>query len=226
MNQPTERMVAATRVRAALVDDLAIVSQSLSHSISQIEPSIRIVFHAVNAAEALQKLESNPVDVVITDIEMPGMGGLDLVRELGRSQPTIRTVVLTMHGEADLVEEAVRAGAWGYVLKSEKIEALTKTILSVAGGERSFNTHLPRELVAHYRVNAINGARPATDLTPRQQEVLKHICDGRTESEIAKELGISHNTVHVHKNNVMHVLGVHSKIDLLKCAVRRKLVQL
>ena len=224
MNSTRNRLLADRSVRVGLVEDQRLILECLRNTVDESGDSVSVLFAARSADEALAGLESSEIDVLVTDINMPGIDGIELVRRVKQLSPKTRTIVLTMYQDADLVERAVRAGAWGYLLKDSSPEDLVSAIRSVDRGERCFRTGLPAQTVAQYRFDAAGGAAHSTTLTARQLEVLKYICDGLTETEIADELGISHHTVHVHKNNVMQTLGVHSKIDLLKYAVRHKLV--
>ncbi|TVR56841.1 MAG: DNA-binding response regulator [Spirochaetaceae bacterium] len=131
-----------------------------------------------------------------------------------------------MHDDAELVERAINAGVRGYLLKDHAARDVVEAIVAVSRGDHWFRTGIPETLVNEFRYGSTKRSTSATGLTPRQIEILRLICDGLTEREIADELCISHHTVHVHKNNIMQSLALHSKVDLLKYAVQHKLVQM
>ncbi len=215
-----------TALQIGLVDDHAILRDGLKLVIEEADPPMCVVLEASSAHEALEKLEKTDLQVLLTDISMHGMDGLELARTVTIRQPKVRVIVLSMHDDAELVERAVAAGVRGYLLKDHAARDIVEAIVAVAQGDHWFRTGIPETLVNEFRYGPAKRSTGATQLTPRQLEILRLICDGLTEREIAEELGISHHTVHVHKNNIMQSLSLHSKVDLVKYAVQHKLVQM
>lgn len=213
-------------LKIGLVDDHGVLRDGLRLIIEEAEPPMDVTMQASSAHEALEKLETTDVHVLLTDISMHGMDGLELARAVLSRRPDVRVIVLSMHDDAALVERAIRAGVRGYMLKDHVAREVVQAIVAVSRGEHWFRTGMPETLVNELRFGSTTRSTGATDLTPRQVEVLRLICDGMTEREIADELGISHHTVHVHKNNIMQSLQLHSKVDLVKYAVQHKLVQM
>lgn len=213
-------------LKIGLVDDHRVLRDGLRLIIEEAEPPMEVTLLASSAHEALEKLETTEVQVLLTDIAMHGMDGLELARTVVHRRPEVRVIVLSMHDDAELVERAVHAGVRGYLLKDHAAREVVQAIVAVSRGEHWFRTGIPETVVNEFRFGSGTRSTGSTELTPRQVEVLRLICDGMTEREIADELGISHHTVHVHKNNIMQSLQLHSKVDLVKYAVQHKLVQM
>ncbi len=213
-------------LRIGLVDDHGVLRDGLKLILEDAEPPMEVAMQASSAPEALEMLETADVQVLLTDISMHGMDGIELARAVLNRRPDVRIIVLSMHDDAELVERAIRAGVRGYMLKDHVAQELVQAIVAVSRGEHWFRTSMPDTMVNEFRYGSATHSKGATDLTPRQVEVLRLICDGMTEREIAEDLGISHHTVHVHKNNIMQSLQLHSKVDLVKYAVQHKLVQM
>ncbi len=215
-----------TALQIGLVDDHKVLRDGLRLVIEDAEPPMEVVLEAATARDALDQLETVPVQILLTDISMHGMDGIELARQVHERRPRIRVIVLSMHNDAELVERAVRAGVRGYLLKENAATAVVDAIVAVSGGDQWFDPSIPGELVSQYRYDTPGSSATATRLTPRQTEVLRLICEGMTEREIADDLGISHHTVHIHKNNIMQTLHLHSKVDLVKYALQHKLIQM
>lgn len=212
-------------IHVGLVDDHQMLRDGLRLVVSEAGTPMHVVMEAGTAREALDLLDQTRVEVLITDIAMHGMDGIQLAREAIARNPRLRVIVLSMHNDAELVERAVSAGVHGYLLKDHAADRLVDAIAAVSRGDTYFEAGIPPEIVTQFRYARADPEKPSVRLTPRQTEVLRLICDGLTERDIAAELGISHHTVHVHKNNIMQTLNLHSKVDLVKYAVRHRLVQ-
>jgi two-component system response regulator NreC len=190
------------------------------------EEGIEIVLEAASAREALNSLDETELDVLVVDISMPGMDGLELSRIVHRDYPRLRIVVLTMYHDMDLIERALEAGVSGYVLKNNAAHMVADAVKAVHGGKTFFDRTIPAETLSQLRFRPKEHSKAATELTSRQIEVLRLICEGKTEREIADELGISFHTAHAHKNNIMQKLGLHSKVELVRYAVQRNLLKM
>ena len=215
-----------TTLQIGLIDDHAVLRDGLKLVIDEADPPMSVVLEASSAHEALEKLKTIDVGILLTDISMHGMDGLELANAVRSQWPHVRVIVLSMYDDAELVERAVNAGVRGYLLKDHAARDVVEAIVAVSEGDHWFRTGVPQSLVNQFRLGSATRSTGATDLTSRQIEILRLICDGLTEREIADELGISHHTVHVHKNNIMQSLSLHSKVDLVKYAVQHKLVQI
>ena len=214
-----------TAIQVGLVDDHQVLRDGLKAVIGAADPPMEIALEASSAREALDRIRESGVQVLLTDISMHGMDGIELAKRVHEIEPRVRVIVLSMHRDADLVERAIKAKVWGYLLKENAASQVTEAIEAVHRGSTYFKSGIPDDVVSEYRYSTSDDDRVETKLTPRQIEILELICDGLTERQIADSLGISHHTVHVHKNNIMQTLHLHSKVDLVKYAVQHKLVQ-
>ena len=172
----------------------------------------------IDAAEALRP------DVIVTDISMPLLNGLDAIRQIRARRPDIKMIVLTMYQETQLAVDAFRAGASGYLLKVSPGEELIAAIQQVALGRAYVTTLLAKDLITVLIEAADKGSTGETLLTPRQREVLQLIAEGYTMKEVASILHISPRTAESHKYEIMQTLGMETTAALIQYAVRAKLV--
>jgi DNA-binding NarL/FixJ family response regulator len=172
----------------------------------------------VDAAETLRP------DVIVTDISMPLLNGLDAIRQIRARRPDTKIIVLTMYQETQLAVDAFRAGASGYLLKVSPGEELITAIGQVALGRAYVTTLLAKDLITLLIEAAQKGSTGDTPLTPRQREVLQLIAEGHTMKEVASILHISPRTAESHKYEIMHTLGMETTAALIQYAVKTKLV--
>jgi DNA-binding NarL/FixJ family response regulator len=160
-------------------------------------------------------------DVVLLDISMPGMGGIEAARQLKKKAPDAKVIFVTMHGDPGYVREALRVGADGYVLKRSAVSELVTAIEEVLKG----NTYVSPAVLAYTSQPWPSQVRPAKKLTTRQREVLQLISEGRTAKQIGAALGVSQKTAEFHKSAIMAKLGLRTIADLTKYAVRHRLTE-
>jgi DNA-binding NarL/FixJ family response regulator len=204
-----------------LADDHAVVAEGLA---ALLRESFTLVGRVQNGRELVSASEELRPDVIVTDISMPTLNGLDAIRQIRAVRADARFVVLTMHPDPDLAVQAFRAGASGYVLKTSPAEELLTAIRAVAQG-RAFLTSLIAKDMIDVLLEANREPRGAgAQLTPRQREVLQLIAEGRTMKEVAGQLGISPRTAETHKYEMMQLLGVTTSAALIQHAIRLKLV--
>jgi len=207
------------KTRVLLADDHTLVAEALKSLLAEPFDLVGVVHDGRALVEAAEKLRP---DVIVTDISMPLLNGLEAVRQLRERQPETRIVVLTMHRDTHLAASAFRAGVSGYLLKISPSEELVKAIREVAQG-RSYVT----SLLAKDLINLLMDTAPRENeapLTARQREVLQLIAEGRTMKEVAGLLNISPRTAESHKYDIMQALSVRTTAELVQCAVRMKLV--
>jgi len=209
--------VAKTKV--LLADDHAIVSQGLE---ALLQESCELVGSVRDGRALVAAVSELKPDVVVTDISMPGLNGLEAIRQIKRLRPHTKIVALTMHSEPTLVAEALRAGASGYVLKSSAVEELERAIQEVILGRTYVTSLIAKDVFAVLMDSS--AATPEPQLTARQREVLQLIGEGRTMKEIAAALNISPRTAESHKYDMMQALGCKTTADLIRHAVRLRLV--
>jgi DNA-binding NarL/FixJ family response regulator len=211
-------------IRVLVADDHTIVRTGIRHVLDS-QPGFTVVGEASNGADALaMALELRP-DVAVLDISMPGLSGIQAAGELHRRSPETRIVILSMHDNAEYVLESLRAGAHGYLLKDSAAEELGDAIRSVCRGESYFSPPVARQLGNVVRGEfAAERAGPLGQLTARERQVLVGVARGRTNKEMAQELGISHRTVESHRESLMRKLDVYTVAGLTKIALEEGLV--
>ena len=217
-------MLAQTE-RILLADDHALVRSGL-RMILDAEPDLQVVAEAADGHEALAALGSTPADLAILDIAMPRMTGLQAAREMNRTHPNVRILILSMYDNEQYFFEALKAGASGYVLKSVANRDLIEACRATMRGEPFLYPAAVRALVRDYLDRASRGeTTPEDPLTPRELEVVKLIAEGLTSEEIAAQLFISKKTVDRHRANVLEKLGMRNRVELTRYAIRRGLVE-
>lgn len=215
------------KIRVLVVDDHTLIRQGIV-GLLRSQPDIEVVGEAGDGREALRvAAETNP-DVVLMDIAMPEMGGLDATRELKSRQPELRVLILTIHDREDYLFQALRAGASGYVLKGADVQDLLAAVRSAHRGEVYLYPTVTKALVSDYLRRAKSGEdRERYDgLSDREREILALIAQGMTSPEIAAALFLSPHTVQSHRDHIMAKLGLHSKAALIKYAIARGLIEL
>jgi DNA-binding NarL/FixJ family response regulator len=205
--------------RVLLADDHAVVAQALESLLQKKFDLVGVVHDGRAVVDAAEKLCP---DVVITDLSMPGLNGVDAIREIRQRRPGTKVLVLTMHRDTQLAVDAFKAGASGYVLKVSPAEELYRAIEEVAEGRGYVTSLLAKDLIT-----LLLEARNRTNdepLTPRQRAVLQLIAEGRTMKEVASVLAISPRTAESHKYEIMKVLGLETTAALIQYAIRLKIV--
>lgn len=211
-------------IRVLVADDHAIVRSGIRH-VLETEPGFAVVGEASNGAEAIDLALALAPDVAVLDISMPGVTGLQVAAELRRQCPDTRVLMLSMHDNTEYVLESLRMGVHGYLLKDSAAAELGAAIRAVCRGESFFSPPVARQLGAVAR-GELGGQRPGTlaQLTARERQVLVGVAEGRTNKEIAQELGISHRTVESHRESLMRKLDVYTVAGLTKIALEEGLI--
>ncbi|MGW8225881.1 MAG: response regulator [Anaerolineales bacterium] len=214
------------KIRLLLVDDHAVVRTGLRMMLEG-EQDIEIVGEAESASEALNQISLLEPDVVLMDIGLPDMSGIDATREIKQLAPDIAVVALTIHEDEEYFFKMLDAGASGYVPKRAAPEELITAIRVTAQGEVYLYPSLAKLLVSDYLSQSQQPRNRATldGLTPREFEVLTLLADGASNLEIAEQLNISPKTVARHRENIMGKLNLHSRAELVKYAIRKGIIQ-
>ena len=208
------------RPKVLLADDHAMVVAGLSRLL---QAQFDLVGTARDGRELLEMARTRLPDVVVTDISMPRLNGLDAAKALRETHPQIKVVFLTMHADVNFATEAFRAGALGYLLKHSAAEELLTAVNEAIAG-RVYVTPLVSKSVLTTFAERPDAHQGGVGLTPRQREVLQLVAAGRTMKEIAKILGVSPRTVEFHKKNLVRHLGLKTTAELTQYAVKRGLV--
>lgn len=212
------------KIKVLLVDDHPVVRKGL-HSCLANRENLKIVGEASNGLEAIQKVTELDPDVVLMDINMPGMDGLEVTETLRKEAPRTRVLVLSVHDTRDYVMRIVKAGARGYVLKDAPPDELVRGIEAVNNGEAYFSPSVARIALNQY-VSEADATDPHTKLSDREREVLVEIAEGKSNKEIAARLNIGVRTVETHRERIMRKLDIRSVAGLTKFAIAHGMVSL
>ena len=213
-------------VRVLIADDHDIVRAGI-RMLLDAQPDIEVVGEASSGTEAIELAGSLEPDVVLMDISMPGVTGIEATRAIKKTNSRIEIVGLTMHAEDRYFFQLLQAGASGYVVKGASPHELLDAVRAASRGEAYIHSSLQRKLIGDYvsRAEANDQGSTLKNLTERELEVLRLIVDGLTSREIADSLVISPNTVERHRQNIMNKLGLHNRAELVRYAISKGLVE-
>lgn len=213
------------KIRVLVVDDHAIVRDGICALLSR-AGDMEVVGEASNGEEAMEMTKKLNPDVVLMDIAMPVLSGLEATRRICREMPGIRVLALTQYDDKEYVFPLIQAGALGFISKTSASSELTSAIRYVDRGESYLSPSVAKLMVDDYQHGAAMQAEsdPYEQLTDRERDVLKLVAEGYTTREIADMLVISPKTVEGHKSSLMSKLNVHNRIELVKYALRRGLI--
>jgi DNA-binding NarL/FixJ family response regulator len=214
-------VTSATRV--LLADDHALVRVGIRSLLSTIA-GFDVVGEAGTGHEALELADKLRPHVVLMDIAMPGINGLDATARLVERHPEVRVIILSMHASEEYALQALRAGAAGYLLKDADLLELERAIVAVARGETYLSPAISKHVIADYKRRVTEQPEPIGRLTPRQREVLRLIAEGLSTKEIAFKLGLSVKTVETHRAQLMERLEIRDVAGLVRFAIRSGLV--
>ena len=213
-----------TKIRVLVADDHTIVRQGLV-GILKASPDIEVVAEASDGNEAVEKSLKTKPDVVVLDVSMPRLSGIEAARRIHEALPAARILVLTMHDDEEYILKMVRAGASGYLLKDGAASELLAGIRNLKAGKTHYGPHASRALEeAFARDRPAEPADPYERLTDREREVFQLVVEGRTNAEIGELLFISAKTVDNHRTRLMEKLGLHSAAEVIRYAARHKLL--
>lgn len=208
-------------IRVLLADDHTIVRQGLKLILSA-HSDIEVVGEAANGNEAIELARKLTPDIIIMDVAMPEVGGIDATRKITAANPRLRILVLSMHKESVYVREILKAGARGYILKDAIDTELLNAVRSVAKGDGYISPAVSGAILNDLRQNVSN---PADLLSPREREVLRLISEGLTNKEVANRLNLSVYTIDSHRGKIMEKLNLHSAGELVRFAVKHGLAE-
>lgn len=212
------------QIRVLIADDHTIVRSGV-RLLLEAEPDIRVVGEAIDGQEALVMAETTLPDVVLMDITMPLMDGLEATRQIKVLYPKIQVLILTMHRSDDYFFETLKAGASGYILKGAQASELIEAVRVVGRGEVFLYPTMAQKLVQGYLKLDQWENKAEMELSPREQEIVHLLAEGYSINQIAKELFISLSTVHTHCSNIMNKLGLSNQRGLIQYARQRGLIQ-
>ncbi|MEZ4900428.1 MAG: response regulator transcription factor [Spirosomataceae bacterium] len=213
-------------IRVLITDDHQIVLDSLSLLISTID-GMEVVGAINDSRKVLAYLENHEIDILVTDLSMPYLTGIDLTLQLRSEFPQLKILMLTVSEDADTIRRAFQAGISGYVMKKANRAELERALTTVASGEKYFSEAVMKELLSPTSMSATSGDELPSEpiaVTPRELEIIRLIAQELSTSEIAERLFISAGTVETHRHNILRKLGVKNAIGIIKYAVKHKLV--
>ncbi|QDH79206.1 response regulator transcription factor [Echinicola soli] len=209
------------KIKVVLADDHMVVRSGIKNLLEN-EGEVEVIGEASNGEEALEKVKEAKPDILIIDIRMPVMNGLDATRKLTSAQQATKSLILSMHDDEDYILQSIECGAAGYLLKDTSKDEFMKAIRTIHQGGQYFSGDISQVLVKSYlnvRDNKTSKSiTPANDydITKREKQILKMISDGTSNKEIAEQLGKSIRTIETHRFNIMKKLKVNNVVELLK----------
>jgi DNA-binding NarL/FixJ family response regulator len=212
------------KIKVLVVDDHPVVRKGLQTCLAR-QDRLTVVGEAVDGDEALLKTRALSPDIVLMDIDLPRMNGLTVTELLRKETPDVKILVLSVHSNKDYIFRIIQAGAHGYVSKEASPEELVRAIELVFDGEAFFSPEIARAAL-NQLVN--NGGRkePFSQLTDREREVLALIAEGRSNKEVANQLGIGVRTIETHRERIMRKLGIHTIAGLTRFAIQNGVISL
>jgi two-component system response regulator NreC len=211
-------------LRVLVVDDHALVREGLQQLLGE-EGGFDVVGVAADGRQAVELAKKSDPDVVLMDLAMPGLNGLDATRRVRKAVPNARVLALSMYIDNEYIAQALEAGVSGYIMKDASPEELFAAVRDVGEGRRHFSKRIPESVIRRLdssRKRKKKGPR----MTAREREVMKLLAEGNTVKQIAEILDLSQKTVDTHKTNMMKKLGIHNRVDLVKFAMQERLIQL
>jgi DNA-binding NarL/FixJ family response regulator len=218
------------QVRILIVDDHTLMRSGIRALLERAD-DLRVVGEAGDGHEALRLIRELDPHVVLMDISIPGLNGLEVAAKVRKEHPGVKIVFLSMHSSEEYIVRALNVGAAGYVLKDATTNELELAVRSATKGETFLSPAVSTKVVGNYVARFLkNDAPPGLPgsfhvLTPRQREILQLIAEGNTTKDIAKKLGLSVNTVEVHRANLMDRLGIHDVAGLVRYAISEGMIQ-
>jgi DNA-binding NarL/FixJ family response regulator len=209
-------------MRLLIADDHGVVRGGLRLLLDR-QPDMEVVAEAADGAEAVAEALTREPDLAILDVAMPVLTGLQATREIKARAPGIDVLILSMHDDERYLFEALKAGASGYVLKREADQDLVGAVRAVGRGEAFLTNAAERSIIRQWMADGASG--PAIPLTPREEEVVKLIAEAHTNAQIAEILHLAEKTVESHRANVLRKLGMRDRVELVRYAIRRGLVE-
>lgn len=214
-----------SRTRILVADDHDVVRQGV-RALLETRSDWEICGEAVNGREAVEAAARLVPDIVVMDITMPELNGIDAARQILRAAPRTEILILTMHQSEQLIREVVNAGARGYVLKSDAGRSLVSAVQALSQHEPFLTSQVTEVVLERYRQEASQApAGQEVSLTPREREVAQLLAEGRSTRQVAASLGLSVKTAEAHRASIFHKLRLHSVTELVRYAIRAGLIQ-
>jgi DNA-binding NarL/FixJ family response regulator len=213
-----------SNLRVLIVEDHALVRAGMRALVQKIE-GVEVVSDVGDGWEAVKSVQADTPDLVLMDIAMPGLNGLDATSRIVKESPTTRVILLSMHANEEYFQQALQAGASGYLLKGAELAELELAIRTVGRGETYLTPSVAKYAIEAYREKSEGASGPLSRLSMRQREILQLIAEGQTTKDIAQRLNLSIKTIETHRSQLMERLEIHDVPGLVRLAIRVGLVQ-
>ncbi|HNW45042.1 MAG TPA: response regulator transcription factor [Elusimicrobiales bacterium] len=215
-------------IKVIIADDHSLVIEGLKPLLEKKSRDIVITGQATDGKKFLELARKKPADVYLLDIAMPSLNGIDAAARLIRSDKTAKIIFLSMYDDRSTVEKAMKTGAKGYILKESAADELIKAVREVSRGGYYLSPALHSFMAESLQNRDRAGLTPPRSglLTSKEREIVQLIAEGLANKQIAREMKISANTVHAHRSNIAHKLNIHKQTDLVRYAIKEKLVKL
>ncbi len=214
-----------TKIKIIIVDDHEIVRDGIAALLFTAD-NMEVTGEAANAGELFSLLESNFPDLILLDISLPGMSGIEIAKKLKQQYREIKVLMLTAEGTRENIKEATKTGVNGFILKNAGKQTLLQAIKSVSRGEMFYDPQISSSLAGLLSEINQDNVPGKTALTSREQDILKQLVEGKSHKQVAAQLYISKRTVDTHVNNMMQKLDLHTKAELITYAIRNKIVEI
>lgn len=215
-------------IRVYIADDHAVVRDGIKSVIHRFATDIHIVGEGTNGFEVLEFCANESADVYLLDIEMPLLNGIKTTERLLKKNPKNRILILSIYDDRDLVEKALKSGAMGYTLKEGSVDEIIKAIHEINAGKYYISPGIAGYLV-HNLVDSKSGTKDEREediLTLTERKVLRYLCEEMTLKEVAEKMSISPSTVHAHRNHIMQKLNIHTRVGLIKYAIKNNIIRI
>jgi DNA-binding NarL/FixJ family response regulator len=211
-------------IRIILADDHILVREGFKSLLSK-KKDFEVVGEAENGNILLDLIEKLSADVLLVDISMPQLNGIEAISQMKKINPNLKFIMLTMHEEAEYILKSIQAGANGYLLKNVEPEELENAIRTVAAGGKYFNSTISNIMIENLSRVSEPGKEDLTELTPREKEILQYVADGLSTKLIADKLSISARTVETHRVHIMKKLQVNNGAEMVKRGLEQKIIK-
>jgi DNA-binding NarL/FixJ family response regulator len=213
----------AKKIGVFFVDDHQIVRHGMKTLLLDV-PEIFISGEASSGEELLERIASSDTDIIIMDISIPDISGIELTKQISKKYPKIKVLILSMYTKDVFITNAIKAGAKGYLPKNTTREELIKAIFEIYNGNEYYNDTISKAILGNYISDIRQTKKPGDVLSVREKEILQMVADGHLNQEIADKYFISIRTVESHKNHIMRKLGIKNYMELIKYAVRNNII--
>jgi DNA-binding NarL/FixJ family response regulator len=212
-------------LRLLIADDHEVVRRGLG-AVLESQPGWRVVAEGANGREAVELARQHKPDVVILDIGMPELNGLEATVQILKELPRTQVLILTVHESEQVIREVLAAGARGYLMKSDAGRDLVAAVEALRNRRPYFTSRVAEMMLEGYLKPGVpTGEEPAVRLTPREREIVQLLAEGKTNKEVANALNISVKTAETHRTNIMNKLKVHSLSELVRYAIRNRMIE-